>query len=307
MLPTFVSAHVKWFAEPKKIIPPYKLSDPKIIFGIIIALFVILFGIFLEKKLNAPEKLRNFAEKYTPNILSIVSIGFGIAFLLFSYNGFIFSPNLPALDLIGEIMLILQVVIGTMFLFGIYSRFAGILLILLFIIGGSHFGILPMFEALEIFSFGIFAIIVGRPKWKLLDTEFLKSSFQKISEYALPILRVGTGVNLIILGFTEKILTPSLTDNFLTNYNWNFMQLIGFENFTNYYFAFSAGMSEILFGVFFILGLVTRTTTIALAIFLLSTLVLLGPIELIGHLPHFSIAVALIVLGSGTRFVLFRK
>ena len=85
------------------------------------------------------------------------------------------------------------------------------------------------------------------------------------------------------------------------------MQALGFEHFTNYYFGLYAGVVEVLFGVFFVLGLVTRTTTVALAVFLVTTLYLLGPIELVGHLPHFSIAVVLFVLGSGTRLSLFHK
>jgi uncharacterized membrane protein YphA (DoxX/SURF4 family) len=96
-------------------------------------------------------------------------------------------------------------------------------------------------------------------------------------------------------------MSPSLTENFLSLYHWNFMNNIGFTWFTDYWFAFSAGVAEALFGLFLMLGLVTRTTTITLAVFLLSTLVMLGPVELMGHLPHFSIAIVLLLLGAGSR------
>jgi uncharacterized membrane protein YphA (DoxX/SURF4 family) len=160
---------------------------------------------------------------------------------------------------------------------------------------------MEMMDTFEMLGFSIFAMIVGRPKWRIVDTEIFKEYTHKIHSYGLPLLRIGTGLNLFILGFSEKIMSPSLTENFLSIYHWNFMQNIGFNWFTDYWFAFSAGVAEALFGLFFILGLVTRTTTIALAVFLLSTLVMLGPVELMGHLPHFSIAIVLLLFGAGSR------
>jgi uncharacterized membrane protein YphA (DoxX/SURF4 family) len=229
------------------------------------------------------------------------------AFIIFSIKGFIFAPNLPALGNVGYLMLSIELVAGILILLGFYERIGGLLVLVLFILGINQYGGVEMLDTLEMVGFAFYIIIIGRPKWKMRDWNFVKHFSHKIHAYGLPILRVGTGLNLIVLGFTEKILNPSLTDNFLSHYNWNFMQKLGFEGFTNYYFGFSAGVVEVLFGLFFLLGLVTRTTTIALAVFLVTTLYLLGPIELIGHLPHFSIAIVLLVLGSGTRLVLMHK
>ena len=88
---------------------------------------------------------------------------------------------------------------------------------------------------------------------------------------------------------------------FLEKYDWNFMHhFFGLTWFSDYWFAYSAGVVESLFGIFLILGLVTRLTIVALAVFLVTTLILLGPVELIGHLPHFSIAAVLLVFGAGS-------
>ena len=70
---------------------------------------------------------------------------------------------------------------------------------------------------------------------------------------------------------------------------------------SDYWFSFAGGLAEILFGLFFLLGLITHITTVAWLIFLVITLYLLGPVELVGHLPHFSIAIVLLILGSGAR------
>jgi uncharacterized membrane protein YphA (DoxX/SURF4 family) len=306
-IPSLVLAHVKWFANEEAIVPAYKFTDPYVIIAIVMALVLIGLGIFLEKKLSVPHKLEKKIQKWAPGVLSIASIGFGLAFIIFALKGFIFAPNLPAIGNIGTAMLVIEFIAGVLMLLGFYERIGGLLVLVLFALGINQYGGIEMLDTLEMVGFAFYIIIIGRPKWKMKDWNFAKNLSHKIHSYGLPILRVGTGLNLIVLGFTEKILTPSLTNNFLTNYNWNFMQSLGFEGFTNYYFGFYAGVVEVLFGVFFVLGLITRTTTIALAVFLVTTLYLLGPIELVGHLPHFSIAVVLFVLGSGTKLVLVHK
>jgi uncharacterized membrane protein YphA (DoxX/SURF4 family) len=170
-----------------------------------------------------------------------------------------------------------------------------------------RYGLVEMLDTLEMVGFAFYAMVIGRPKWKVIEARWFEHITHTFHQYGVSILRVGVGINLMILGFSEKILTPSLTQNFLLQYDWNFMHRIGFEWFSDYWFAFAAGAGEFLFGLFFLLGLVTRLSTIALAVFLVTTLVLLGPVELIGHLPHFSIACVLLVLGAGSRWFLHTK
>lgn len=306
-LPLFSFAHVKWFAEEVQVVPQYKISDKFVLLSIVFSILIILIGIILEKKLKTPIVFTKYIERFAPNVLSIASIGFGLAFLIFTIQGFIFAPNLKAIGEFSNTMLFIQGLAGVMILFGIQERMGGMLLLFLFVLGIKKFGAIEMLDTLEMVGFAFYAMIIGRPKWKVSDFCLIKNIFHKMRHYALPILRVGTGLNLIILGFTEKILAPSLTQNFLQIYDWNFMQKIGFYAVTDYWFAFFAGVVEVLFGVFFVLGLITRTTTIVLAIFLITTLILLGPVELIGHLPHFSIAIVLLVLGSGTKFKLIKS
>ena len=300
-VPFLVSAHVKWFAHPVKEIRPYELTDFPVIIAIIAVIVILIIGYILEKKLKIPAWFRRIEEKWAPYVISISSIGFGLSFLIFSYNGFIFAPNLIANGPLALLLIITQTLAGIMILAGYYERIGGFLLVILFILGIKEYGFMEMMDTFEMLGFSLFAMIVGRPKWRIVDTEIFKEYTHKIHSYGLPLLRIGTGLNLFILGFSEKIMSPSLTENFLSLYHWNFMHNIGFTWFTDYWFAFSAGVVEALFGLFLMLGLVTRTTTITLAVFLLSTLVMLGPVELMGHLPHFSIAIVLLLLGAGSR------
>ena len=176
-------------------------------------------------------------------------------------------------------MLVLQGIAGVMMLLGLYERVGGFLLVMLFALGIKSFGAIEMLDTLEMLGFALYAMIVGRPKWSIAEIGFLQGVSHRIHAYGHPFLRVATGLNLIVLGFSEKILAPSLTADFLSRYDWNFMQAAGIQWFTDYWFAFAAGVAEILFGIFFVLGIITRTTTIALAVFLCASLVLLGPVS----------------------------
>jgi hypothetical protein len=83
LTPVIALAHVKWFAEEENIINPYSIHDNYVLIGIIIALAIVILGIYLEKKLNVPHKLDKTIQKWAPGVLSIASIGFGLLLLFF--------------------------------------------------------------------------------------------------------------------------------------------------------------------------------------------------------------------------------
>ncbi len=296
-----VSAHVKWFAEEVVPVRPYEITDFPVLFSILVVVVLVLIGRYLDRKLTLPHWFHNSIQKVAPWVLSLASIGFGLSFLIFSYYGFIFAPNLIVVGEFGKILLGLQTIAGAMILFGFYERVGGLLLIVLFGLSIKNYGAYEMMDTLEMLGFAFYAMIIGRPKWHIKESHFFSRILHPLHPYGVSLLRIGTGINLMILGFSEKILSPSLTQDFLSKYDWNFMQNIGFTWFTDYWFAYSAGVAEFLFGLFFLLGLVTRISIVALAVFLVTTLALLGPIELIGHLPHFSIACVLFIFGAGSR------
>lgn len=301
LLPTIVRAHVKWFAESTEVVRPYQITDFPVILSIVFVIVAILIGIFLDKKLQVPKWYNSLIQQTAPTILSLASIGFGLSYLIFSYNGFIFAPNLQVANGFGPLLLIIQAVAGLMILLGMYERVGGLLLILLYALAVREFGFMEMMDTLEMVGFAFYAMIIGRPKWKIVESEFMCAITHHFHQYGVSILRIGIGLNLIILGFSEKILKPALTQDFLSKYDWNFMHNLGYTWFTDYWFAYAGGVVELLFGLFFLFGLVTRLSVVALAVFLVTTLILLGPIELVGHLPHFSIALVLLVFGAGSR------
>jgi uncharacterized membrane protein YphA (DoxX/SURF4 family) len=303
-IPSIVSAHVKWFATPGTYVRPYQITGVPVILTILGCLLVICIGAYLDRKLSVPKWTGHFMNRWASAALSIASIGFGLSFIIFSIQGFIFAPNLSATPL----LLAIQAIAGVMIFLGLFEKVGGFLLVVLFGLSVRQFGFMEMMDTFEMLGFALYAMIVGRPKWRIVDIHIFKNITHKLHAYGVPILRVATGLNLIILGFSEKIMAPSLTQDFLARYDWNFMyHMLGLEWFTDYWFAFCAGSVEVLFGVFLLFGLITRITIVGLAVFLVTTLILLGPLELIGHLPHFSIAIVLLVMGAGARLKYGKK
>lgn len=304
-IPSLAMAHVKWFAKPVEYVRPYEITDMPVIATIVISIVTVIIGFYITKRLGVPKWIGGMMGRWAPHALSIASIGFGLSYLVFSYNGFIFAPNLVATS--APLLLVLQAVAGTMIFLGLFEKVGGFLLVVLFWLGIQQFGFMEMMDTFEMLGFALYAMIVGRPKWRIMDVHIFQNITHRLHTYGVPILRTATGLNLIILGFSEKIMAPSLTQNFLAHYDWNIMQHLGFEWFTDYWFAFCAGSFETLLGIFLLLGLITRITTLALAGVLITSLIILGPMELIGHLPHLSIAVVLLIMGAGARLRIGRR
>ncbi|MAE10748.1 MAG: hypothetical protein CL876_02285 [Dehalococcoidales bacterium] len=122
------------------------------------------------------------------------------------------------------------------------------------------------------------------------------------SRYAkLPILiiRIGLGLTLVILALHNKLLDPNMALTFLDTHYLNFMQLMGFTGFTDIRFVFAAGIVELAVGVLLIFGIATRFVAAIVFVVMGTTIVILGPDELIGHLPIMGIVALLLYRGSG--------
>ena len=301
--PLAALAHVKWFvledAVPAR---SYSFTDIPVIVWILVSLLIIGIGIILEKTWRLPERFENFLKNLEQSALSLFNILIGITLIAFSLSGFIFAPVLTVHGLSESILLIIQAVVGLCFIIGAFERLAALMLLGLYLATIPFFGFLSAIEALEIVGITLALFIAGRPRWRVFKFSVLEKFGERYKYFAIPILRVFTGLNLFILGFTEKILRPDLGLAFLESHPWNFMQILGFAQFSNYWFVLSAGAVEAIFGLVFILGIVTRLNAFVLACFFITTLILLGPLELLGHAPHFAIVMALLVFGSGEKF-----
>lgn len=297
----FLIAHVKWFVPVEEIIEQetigFSLSDPVVLawFGIIVLALGIAF--LLEKHLPEPSKLIEWGEQNKRLTFKLFQGLLGIFFLITAYESVIIAPIFEVNDTWTRIMHVITITLGVLFVFDVKAWIAGAGLMLLGLIASFYYGFVEIFDHLHLLGIAIFLLIRMNPK---------KSIRKRYKDWAIPGLRVLTGLALVVLAFSEKLLHPELGLEFLKTHEWNFVSSLGVEWFDNYVFVISAGAVELLLGLLLVFGLVTRLTTIAVALFMLATACVLGIHEVIGHLPVFAIGILLIVYGSGDRLKLTR-
>lgn len=301
-VPAVATAHTRWFAHEK--LGPFTPNEPTALYLTVIALIaaaVVVVAIAFERRgwfqlkmllPTAPHAFDRAASAFTMMT--------GAFLMIAATHQYLFSPNLAVGSGVSLIFVHLQFLIGVSFLLGIYARLAAILLAAVWALGALTIGWLPMIEDIWVLSIALFVFIMGNDYFSIVSFRAVAPLAHRYREYALPILRLGTGATLLVLGFSEKILHPEFGINFLSDYHWNFMARMGLP-YSDYLFTLSAGAVESLFGLIFILGIVTRLNALAVVFVFSIPIFILGPIELAGHLPHLAAVAMLLLFGPGRR------
>ncbi|MFM2415125.1 MAG: hypothetical protein RI911_818, partial [Candidatus Parcubacteria bacterium] len=236
---------------------------------------------------------------------ALFSMVAGAFFLLAGTHYYAFSPNLSEALGMPSWLITLQICVGISLLIGFFERIAAVILILLWLTIFYLSGTVHALEDIWVLSTGLFIFIMGNDYFDIFPIRALKESVEWLRPYALPILRVGTGATLFVLGFSEKILHPEFGMYFLEHYRWNFMQYLGLP-YSDYLFTVSAGSVESLLGLVFLLGIMTRFNALVVAIFFTIPVFILGPVELAGHMPHVAAVVMLLLFGAGNKWRIIR-
>ena len=304
--PTIALAHTRWFAVDNPL--PYNPTESTGLYLsilAIVAIILIVIGYIFQQKnyLNLrflkPTKPQAFAKA-----AATFTMVTGAFFVIAGTHEYLFSPNLTTDSGIPTIFIYLQIAIGLSFMVGLVTRLSAMLLAVLW--GTTFFiaGFIPTIENIWILSTAVFVAVMGNDYFSLVGFSFLRHKIQEAyKRYALSILRIGTGLTLVILGFSEKLAAPELGLSFLDQHHFNFMKAFGLP-YSDYLFTLSAGTFEIIFGLIFVLGILTRFNALMLTIIFALPVFFLGPIELAGHLPHFAAILLLLFFGSGGHFTI---
>lgn len=294
------SAHVKWFVDSEEVtenyhglFPFYTLESREVwIWSVLLVVWIFLFGL-LNKYLKAPKGLVAFGEKYEKQINRVAQAVMGVFLITVSFVWkIIIVPEIGVGNLPTVILSFIQAAVGLMFILNFYPRVASVLLVAFCLGIGVFVGPVAFAENFILLSLAFYFLI------KNSKTGF----FSTYDSYALPMVRVGTGLSLIILAFTEKLLYPELSIMFLNEHSWNFFFPI-FPWFTNNLFILSAGFVEIGFGVLFVLGFLTRINTVMIAAFfacsVVTMLIQTGKWE-VEDLVVYAAAILFVFFGSGS-------
>jgi uncharacterized membrane protein YphA (DoxX/SURF4 family) len=305
IVPAVATAHTRWFAHEELL--PYRTIEPTALYlsiWALIAAAVVGIGYYFERRgILSLRFLQPHAAHAFDRAASAFTMVAGAFLMIAGTHEYLYSPNLTIDQGVVPVFIYVQFVIGLAFLLGIYARLAAILLAATWFIGIAVIGVIPMLEDIWILATAAFVFIMGNDYFSLVSFRAVAPLAHRYRSYALPLLRLGTGTTLLVLGFTEKILHPEFGINFLRQYDWNFMALMGLP-YSDYLFTLSAGAVESLFGLVFILGIATRLNALVVATVFSIPIFLLGPIELAGHLPHFAAIVLILIFGAGNHFKL---
>ena len=290
------SAHLKWFVDSEQLIQSdiqYSLSSVEVIISILLCLVCILFAFFLNRKITFCVK---FSMTSKEKILRVFLILIGFFLLSASYSETILAAHYMVTNPLLLILQYAQAIVGLMLIFNLLTTYAAFALIGIYILLGTQFGMLEVLDYLNILGVALFLVF--------------NNSKDEQMDFAVPVIRVLTGAALVVLAFSEKLLNPNFGLNFLAANDWNFMKTFGMTNYSNELFILSAGFVELLIGILFILGLITRINTIVLLSFMVTSNIVFfyqnsasnAWVELAGHLPVIAIALILLSSGAGQKW-----
>ncbi|MBN9390422.1 MAG: DoxX protein [Chloroflexi bacterium] len=325
-LPGLASAHEKWFVDD----PNGFKVDLGLIFSwpVAIAVAVSAVAVALVTWLDRQYQKRVLDKKPARNNLAGIPeerlqklYGFLPMLLAFHVavpllvNGFqlqLFAPNLKMTpSLLSGALSLAEFLIALALVYGVFTDIAALGLIGLYVAGlvlGPFIGIPPVFllEHLLVVGIAFFLYVFGRGPFSV-DALLGRTTHpnRRMVRYAIPIIRWTTGLSLIMLSLTEKLLNPSLAEYFLTHkIDFNLGGGFGINDLT---FTYIAGITEFLFGALLISGALPRLVIMIAWVPFNLTLPFLGWLELAGHLPVYGIMLVLLILGPTQKVVAERS
>lgn len=231
----------------------------------------------------------------------LLAVHTAVPLLVGGVQGQLFAPNLqmtlPASAFVG----LLEIGVALLLFYGIFARYAALGLAAIWTLGLVLFGPVLMFEHVIFLGIAAFFAIVGRGPLAV-DRVFgaWAGAREPLLGYAIPALRICTGLGLAWLAFTEKLLNMPLALAFVAEYPFvNFPAELGLP-VSDATFIRMAGTTELLAGLLLISGAFPRAVILFLWLPFNLTLAVFGWRELVGHLPIYAALAIILLWGRGS-------
>lgn len=318
ILPFTAIAHERWFVHtlPSDITKPLLFShwsgmNALMVVGAVIALLLACVLHVIVSRHPRARDLTASVSRFSVWVPTVLRTCAGILLFAGSFSHFVFAPDLDVSTLspaLAHVLVSTELIVGLALIIGVFPRIMSGLGLLLFV---STLFIFPFMQAFAYVGFvGIFSYLIIIGDTSLPKVEHFSffphaekhPALDRLRPYAMTILRVSLGLGFAIVAIMYKIVTPQYALEFVATHSVvNFMPAIGFANFTDDMFVLCAGLTELLLGVLIILGVLPRIIGAFLFVMFTLTLGLFGPYELLGHLPLYAMAFALITKGAGEK------
>lgn len=212
----------------------------------------------------------------------------------------LFVPNLSLPEnLLGAVLGLAQIGIALSLIYGALTRVAAVALAATWLAGAVFFGPLRLLEHSLILGVAFFLFATGRGALSFdMSLDRLHRPIERLVPYAVPVLRVLTGLSIVVVAFTEKLWNVPMGLAFLAEHHFNFFPALGVTAIGDREFLLLAGTVELTLGMLLMSGAFVRLLIFVLWVPFNLTLPLLGWRELIGHLPIYGIMGLLLIWGE---------
>lgn len=215
----------------------------------------------------------------------ILGIHIAVPLLVNGVQGRLLSSNVELRPGFSNFLGLAETFIALALFYGAFTRLAALALAALWLIGLFVVGPESMLDNIFYLGFAGFFFLAGRGPIsvdRLALPRFEPPA--RLMRYAVPVLRIGLGLSLTVVAFTEKFANLPLAEAFLQKYPLNFTQALGFP-LPNDIFILIAGSVELIIGLWLTFGIFPREMVVLALIPINLTLTIFNWTELIGHLP----------------------
>ena len=310
MTATNAAAHEKWFHETENYGLRWDLflrPLPLVLFG---AVLLVTFAAGFWQRwrgrgfVPGPENFGTTDDRRSALyglIPAILGIHVAVPLLVSSVQGELFTPNNKLPGFWMYVFGLAQTGIALALFYGGLTRIAAIALAVLWFAGIFLLGLEAMLESSMYLGFAAFFFLAGRGPISIdrLLLPKLEPSAQ-LMEKAIPALRAGLGLSLIVVAFTEKFANIPLATAFLERYPLNFTAALGIP-MSNETFILCAGAVELLVGLWILFGIFPREIILIAWIPINLTLTIFNWTELVGHLPIYGTFAVLLIWSAGSE------
>ena len=225
----------------------------------------------------------------------ILAVHVAVPLLVYGVEGKLFSPNHQLHGAARYLLGLLQTGAALSLLYGGFTRVGAAILAGVWFIGLVVVGVEPMLENALYLGFAGFFFLAGRGPHAVdrLLLPRLEPSAGFVRSAIFP-LRIGVGVSLIVVAFTEKLANLPLALAFLKQFPLNFTPYLGIA-MPDDWFVLCAGAVELLIGLFILFGIFPRTIIVIAWLPFNLTLTVFNWVELVGHLPFYGALAVLLV------------
>ena len=233
-----------------------------------------------------------------PWIPRLLGIHLGVALLALAATGAFITPSIDNLEGVGgNALLLVEAGLGIWLVTGWQLRTAAALVLMLapaltLVAGWTALG-----ECANLAAVAAFLVVVPPGP----DAHGAAHPSRAELRWALLWLRLGVGISLIVLAFSEKLTNPGMAIDTLERYPArDVFSLVGVGVSPETVVAI-AGAPELLFGLRGISGAFPQVAVLVAMVPFNATLLLFGQTEMVGHLPVYGVFLALLVYGSSVE------